>query len=236
MRPMDGEAGTAARRSADGLRREQTDLRREVDDLRGQVDELREELADRDADFRALLDDLRSVPAGATGPSPHRLEYRHLVQRVRELVRGSVPRGASVLVVSKGDEELLERCAVILRLAEHLERGRDQSVSDVRLRPNGHGVDLHLRAPRQRGDADRGARRIRLLEVRRHHLVHLGEIREVREIDRDPHHAGRQPRFAHAARRDRPRERRPGARPGHLRGCADQRERRCSNGECFLPF
>jgi exopolyphosphatase/guanosine-5'-triphosphate,3'-diphosphate pyrophosphatase len=46
----------------------------------------------------------------------------------------------------RGDEALLERCAVILRLAEHLERGRDQSVSSVRLRPNGHGVDLHLEA------------------------------------------------------------------------------------------
>ena len=47
---------------------------------------------------------------------------------------------------SEGDEELLERCAVILRLAEHLERGRDQSVCEARLRANGHGVDLHLEA------------------------------------------------------------------------------------------
>ena len=48
-----------------------------------------------------------------------------------------------------GDEELLDRCSVILRLAEHLERGRDQSVSEARLRPNGHGVDLHLEAAGQ---------------------------------------------------------------------------------------
>ena len=45
-----------------------------------------------------------------------------------------------------GDEELLDRCSVILRLSEHLERGRDQSVSEARLRANGHGVDLHLEA------------------------------------------------------------------------------------------
>ena len=45
-----------------------------------------------------------------------------------------------------GDEELLDRCAVILRLAEHLERGRDQSVSQARLRVNGDGVALHLDA------------------------------------------------------------------------------------------
>jgi exopolyphosphatase/guanosine-5'-triphosphate,3'-diphosphate pyrophosphatase len=49
-------------------------------------------------------------------------------------------------VTDDGDEELLERCAVIVRLAEHLERGHDQAVSDVRLDANGHGVDLHLRA------------------------------------------------------------------------------------------
>ncbi len=41
---------------------------------------------------------------------------------------------------------MLERCALILRLAEHLERGRDQSVREVRLRTNGDGVDLHLLA------------------------------------------------------------------------------------------
>ena len=45
-----------------------------------------------------------------------------------------------------GDEQLLDRCAVILRLAEHLERGRDQSVSQATLRGNGDGVDLHLEA------------------------------------------------------------------------------------------
>ena len=32
------------------------------------------------------------------------------------------------------------------RRTEHLERGRDQSVSEVRLRANGDGVDLHLEA------------------------------------------------------------------------------------------
>ncbi len=39
-----------------------------------------------------------------------------------------------------GDEELLARCSMILRLAEHLERGRDQSVSEARLATNGDGV------------------------------------------------------------------------------------------------
>ena len=45
-----------------------------------------------------------------------------------------------------GDEELLARCAAILRLAEHLERGRDRSVSAVRLRTTATAIDLHLEA------------------------------------------------------------------------------------------
>ena len=45
-----------------------------------------------------------------------------------------------------GDEDLLERCAVLLRLAEHLERGRDQSVTAARLHVAGDDVDLHLQA------------------------------------------------------------------------------------------
>jgi exopolyphosphatase/guanosine-5'-triphosphate,3'-diphosphate pyrophosphatase len=45
-----------------------------------------------------------------------------------------------------GDEDLLARCSMVLRLAEHLERGRDQSVSQARLQTNGDGVALHLHA------------------------------------------------------------------------------------------
>jgi exopolyphosphatase/guanosine-5'-triphosphate,3'-diphosphate pyrophosphatase len=49
-----------------------------------------------------------------------------------------------------GDEELLARCSMILRLAEHLERGRDQSVSEVSLATHGDDGDgniaLHLYA------------------------------------------------------------------------------------------
>lgn len=35
-------------------------------------------------------------------------EYRDTIERIRETVRGSVPPGARILVVSKGDEELLQ--------------------------------------------------------------------------------------------------------------------------------
>ncbi len=60
--------------------------------------------------------------------------------------KGSPKLGELASLAGKGDEELLARCAVILRLAEHLERGRDQSVREARLQTNGDGVGLHLRA------------------------------------------------------------------------------------------
>jgi exopolyphosphatase / guanosine-5'-triphosphate,3'-diphosphate pyrophosphatase len=72
---------------------------------------------------------------------------RALIAQISRYHRKGAPKLGEMSAVSQpGDEELLDRCAVILRLAEHLERGRDQSVSEARLRPNGQGVDLHLEA------------------------------------------------------------------------------------------
>jgi exopolyphosphatase/guanosine-5'-triphosphate,3'-diphosphate pyrophosphatase len=72
---------------------------------------------------------------------------RALIAQISRYHRKGTPRlGELEPLTAEGDEQLLERCAVILRLAEHLERGRDQSVSNVRLRANGKGVDLHLDA------------------------------------------------------------------------------------------
>jgi exopolyphosphatase/guanosine-5'-triphosphate,3'-diphosphate pyrophosphatase len=69
-----------------------------------------------------------------------------IAQMTRYHRKGMPKRGVIEPLTRGGDEDVLERCAVILRLAEHLERGRDQSVSEARLRANGHGVDLHLEA------------------------------------------------------------------------------------------
>jgi exopolyphosphatase/guanosine-5'-triphosphate,3'-diphosphate pyrophosphatase len=72
---------------------------------------------------------------------------RALIAQMSRYHRKGTPKlGELARLAQPGDEELLERCAVILRIAEHLERGRDQSVSDVRLWANGDGVDLHLEA------------------------------------------------------------------------------------------
>ncbi len=60
--------------------------------------------------------------------------------------KGAAKLGEMAGLARPGDEALLDRCAVILRLAEHLERGRDQSVREARLGAGGDGVDLHLEA------------------------------------------------------------------------------------------
>jgi exopolyphosphatase/guanosine-5'-triphosphate,3'-diphosphate pyrophosphatase len=69
-----------------------------------------------------------------------------IAQMTRYHRKGTPKLGEWTRLGRRGDEEMLERCAVILRLAEHLERGRDQSVSEARLRTNGDGVGLHLLA------------------------------------------------------------------------------------------
>jgi exopolyphosphatase/guanosine-5'-triphosphate,3'-diphosphate pyrophosphatase len=72
---------------------------------------------------------------------------RGLIAQMTRYHRKGVPKLGTIEPLTRpGDDKALERGAVILRLAEHLERGRDQSVSAARLRPNGGGVDLHLEA------------------------------------------------------------------------------------------
>jgi exopolyphosphatase/guanosine-5'-triphosphate,3'-diphosphate pyrophosphatase len=72
---------------------------------------------------------------------------RALIAQITRYHRKGAPKlGETAALTRRGDDALLERCSVILRLAEHLERGRDQSVREARLHANGHGVDLHLDA------------------------------------------------------------------------------------------
>lgn len=47
------------------------------------------------------------------------------------------------------------------------------------LREHQHRVRLDQSTPRQRRDADRGTRRIRLVEISSHDLVHSDEMREI---------------------------------------------------------
>jgi exopolyphosphatase / guanosine-5'-triphosphate,3'-diphosphate pyrophosphatase len=72
---------------------------------------------------------------------------RALIAQISRYHRKGAPKlGELAPLARPGDDEVVARCAVILRLAEHLERGRDQSVKQARLRANGKGVNLHLDA------------------------------------------------------------------------------------------
>jgi exopolyphosphatase/guanosine-5'-triphosphate,3'-diphosphate pyrophosphatase len=72
---------------------------------------------------------------------------RALIAQITRYHRKGEPKlGAIEPLADAEDAALLDRCATLLRLAEHLERGRDQSVSQARLYTNGDGVDLHLEA------------------------------------------------------------------------------------------
>ena len=75
---------------------------------------------------------------------------RALIAQMTRYHRKGVPKlGAIASLTDPEDEALLDRCATVLRLAEHLERGRDRSVSEVALRVGGDesdGVEVHLEA------------------------------------------------------------------------------------------
>ena len=84
------------------------------------------------------------VSAGLPGFDPRE---RALIAQISRYHRKGIPKlGEMAPLAREGDEDLVARCSVLVRLAEHLERGRDQSVQSVRLRVNGDGVDLHLDA------------------------------------------------------------------------------------------
>ena len=51
-------------------------------------------------------------------------------------------------------------------------------------------IRLDQRAARKRRDTDRGARRIRLVEIAGHDLVDAGEMREIGQIDGELHRIG----------------------------------------------
>jgi len=84
------------------------------------------------------------VSAELPGFDPRERALIALISRYHR--KGAPKLGELAALARDGDEDLLARCAVILRLAEHLERGRDRSVRSARLRTGGDGIDLHLQA------------------------------------------------------------------------------------------
>jgi exopolyphosphatase/guanosine-5'-triphosphate,3'-diphosphate pyrophosphatase len=89
------------------------------------------------------------LSAGLPGFSPR--EAALIGQIVRYHRKGMPELGPFAPLTEEGDDGLLDRCAVLLRLAEDLERSRDQSVREARALTDGNGaVQLELNA---RGEA-----------------------------------------------------------------------------------
>lgn len=80
--------------------------------------------------------------AGLPGYAPR--EVALIAQMARYHRKGRPIAGELEPLMRDGDEELLVRCSAILRLAEHLERGRDQVVRHARMEPDGRRVRLEL--------------------------------------------------------------------------------------------
>jgi exopolyphosphatase/guanosine-5'-triphosphate,3'-diphosphate pyrophosphatase len=72
---------------------------------------------------------------------------RALIAQISRYHRKGMPKlGELAPLARDGDQALLERCAAILRVCEHLERGRDQAVSEVHVSYSGNGSGLQLSA------------------------------------------------------------------------------------------
>ncbi len=70
---------------------------------------------------------------------------RALIALIARYHRKGMPRlGELAPVTHRRDEQLIARCAMLVRLAEHLERGRDQVVSRVELRARDKRIGLRV--------------------------------------------------------------------------------------------
>ena len=80
--------------------------------------------------------------AGLPGFTPRELAI--VAQATRYHRKGMPEPGPLAPLLTKGDLERLDRCAVLLRLAEDLERSRDQAVRATELSMRNGTVSLHL--------------------------------------------------------------------------------------------
>ena len=118
------------------------------------------------------------------------LGEQHLAFHRRALARQQLPQrhhAGAILVAQRQQEQQILGGFHAERAQPHGKRCRRRRATyGDRLRARSQRDDaLHfdLRAARQRGNADRGARRIRLAEVLRHDLVDEREVGEIGQED-----------------------------------------------------
>ena len=142
-----GDETESLKESLEAQRRDLDALARRVDSLL----EIEERIYERLYDLRHSFDRLAARLPDETPPSDSEdggeETYSDLVRRMREQVREAVPTDATVVVVSKGDEELLDLYG---REAWHFPQGRDGEYLWY-YPPDGPGPIAHLEALRVRG-------------------------------------------------------------------------------------
>jgi exopolyphosphatase / guanosine-5'-triphosphate,3'-diphosphate pyrophosphatase len=97
------------------------------------------------------------LSAGLPGFAPR--ETALIGQMCRYHRKGTPTLGEMEPLTRPGDDALLDRCAAVLRVAEQLERSRDQAVDAVRLRVNDGTAELSLEAHEDVTVASWGAQR-----------------------------------------------------------------------------
>jgi exopolyphosphatase/guanosine-5'-triphosphate,3'-diphosphate pyrophosphatase len=80
--------------------------------------------------------------AGLPGYAPR--EVALIAQAARYHRKGMPDAGELAPVLDEGDDARLDRLAALLRLAEDLERSRDQTVREAHIRPTDDGVELQM--------------------------------------------------------------------------------------------
>ena len=117
------------------------------DELRRGQQETKATLGEMETWLRAVLKHGQGDKAGAEALAVD-AEYRSLVRRVRGLVEATLPSDVAVLVVSKGDEGLLDLGAD--RKAAHFPQDRDGNYAGFNPADCGSAI-VHLEALRARG-------------------------------------------------------------------------------------
>ena len=122
-----------------------TDLGDQVDSLLARQEWIQAGLYDLNLSLTTL--GRHANGASQEGVTDERLDYFRSVRAVREAVREVLPRDATVIVVSKGDDALLDLYG---RRAWHFPQAPDGGYAGYYL-PDGGGLIAHLEVLRARG-------------------------------------------------------------------------------------
>ena len=150
LSPKPKPAPAADRGEIAALRRDAAKRDAEIAALSQSVEAMRGELAGRDDRLEEALYELSATTAVASlsgGQASAKLAYYQMIRAIRAMVQRLLPRDATVIVVSKGHDELLR---LYRRRAWHFPQDRAGEYSGF-YPSNGQSVIAQLEAARSRG-------------------------------------------------------------------------------------